>query len=58
MVVFPQGVPAVRGALCLLATVLLGAFGWRVVYHLRRAGLRRDELSFNPLSGARVPGPA
>jgi NADH-quinone oxidoreductase subunit H len=58
MVVFPQGVPAVRGALCLLAAVLLGVFGWRVVYHLRRAGLRRDELSFNPLSGARVPGPA
>jgi NADH-quinone oxidoreductase subunit H len=55
MVVFPQGVPAMRVALCALAALLLGVFAWRVVYHLRRAGLRRDELSFNPLSGVRVP---
>src|SRR5436309_12923440 len=55
MVVFPGGVPGVRMALFGLALALLVLFGWRVVYHLRRAGLRRDELSFNPLSGVRVP---
>jgi NADH-quinone oxidoreductase subunit H len=55
MVAFPQGVPAVRAALCLLAVALFGLFMWRVVYHLRRAGLRRDQLSFNPLSTARIP---
>ena len=57
MVVFPHGLPEARLALTLLAIVLLAAFFWRVRYHLRRAGLRRDELSFNPLAGARVPGP-
>ena len=56
MVAFPQGTPAVRAALCLLAAGLVLAFAWRVVFHLRRAGLRRAELSFNPLSTARIPG--
>jgi len=56
MLAFPQGAPLVSKALCLLAAGLLGAFLWRVRYHLRRAGLRRDEMSFNPLSTARVPG--
>ncbi len=56
MVAFPDGVPAVRVALCLFAAALLAVFAWRVVYHLRRAGLSRGELSFNPLSTARVAG--
>src|SRR5262245_55967073 len=56
MVVFPHGTPWVSAALCLAAVGLFGLFVRRVAYHLRRAGLRRDELSFNPLSGARVPG--
>jgi NADH-quinone oxidoreductase subunit H len=57
MVYFPSSQePIVRAALCLFAFALLVAFGWRVGYHLRHAGLRRDELSFNPLSTARVPG--
>jgi NADH-quinone oxidoreductase subunit H len=55
-VVFPQGLFVMRLALLGLAAVLLGLFLQRVVYHLRRARLRRDELSFNPLSTARVPG--
>src|SRR5436309_15851346 len=56
MVVFPHGAPAVRAGLCLLAVALLGLFAWRVLYHLRRANLTRAELSFNPLSTARIPG--
>jgi NADH-quinone oxidoreductase subunit H len=56
MVAFPQGAPAVTAALGLLTLGLLGLFAWRVVYHLRRAGLSRAELSFNPLSTARIPG--
>jgi NADH-quinone oxidoreductase subunit H len=53
---FPNGEPFVQAALCLLALGLLVGFVWRVGYHLRRAGLRRDELSFNPLSTVRIPG--
>ena len=53
---FPQGQPLVQAALCLLALALFLGFGWRVGFHLRRAGLRRDELSFNPLATARIPG--
>jgi len=56
MVAFPHGVPAVHAALCLFVLALFAGFLWRVRYHLRRAGLRRDELSFNPLSTARIPG--
>jgi NADH-quinone oxidoreductase subunit H len=56
MVVFPHGAPFASAVLCLAAVGLFGLFLRRVMYHLRRAGLRRDELSFNPLSGARVPG--
>jgi NADH-quinone oxidoreductase subunit H len=56
MVTFPAGAPAVRMGLFGLAMAGLAVFGWRVVYHLRRAGLSRAELSFNPLSTARVPG--
>jgi NADH-quinone oxidoreductase subunit H len=56
MVVFPHGAPFVSVVLCVAAVGLFGLFLRRVMYHLRRAGLRRDELSFNPLSGARVPG--
>src|SRR4029077_20851165 len=40
MVLFPHGAPPVRVGLCLVAAVLLGVFAWRVLYHLRRAGLR------------------
>jgi len=56
MVAFPHGAPFVSVVLCVAAVGLFGLFLRRVMYHLRRAGLRRDELSFNPLSGARVPG--
>jgi NADH-quinone oxidoreductase subunit H len=56
MVAFPQGAPFVPQALCLLTVVLALVFFWRVVYHLRRAGVPREELSFNPLSTTRVPG--
>jgi NADH-quinone oxidoreductase subunit H len=56
MVLFPNGAWPVRIALCVAAAGLFVRFVSRVLYHLRRAGLRRDELSFNPLSGARVPG--
>jgi NADH-quinone oxidoreductase subunit H len=56
MVVFPHGAPFVSAMLCIASVGLLALFARRVMYHLRRAGLRRDELSFNPLSGARVPG--
>jgi len=55
MVVFPAGVPAVRGALCLLAAALVLLFLRRVAFHIQRAGLRRDQLSFNPLATASVP---
>jgi NADH-quinone oxidoreductase subunit H len=56
MVIFPAGVPVVRWALSAGALVLFVLFVRRVAYHLRRAGLRRDELSFNPFATARVPG--
>ena len=55
MVVFPAGVPAVHVALCLVTLGLLGLFASRVAFHIRRAGLRRDQLSFNPLATASVP---
>src|SRR5881296_28822 len=51
MVIFPKGAPLVRIALSVLALGLLCVFAWRVGYHLRRAGIRREDLSFNPLSG-------
>jgi len=35
-------------------SALLVAFARRVVFHVRRALLTREELSFNPLSTARV----
>jgi NADH-quinone oxidoreductase subunit H len=54
--IFPHGGPVVRAALCLVAVAALVGFAWRVGHHLRHAGLRRDELSFNPLATARVPG--
>src|SRR5207302_1148818 len=54
MVLFPAGVPAVRVLLSLSAAGLLVAFARRVVFHVRRALLTREELSFNPLSTARV----
>src|SRR5436309_3867034 len=54
MVVFPHGAPAVRVLLSLTAAGLLVAFARRVVFHVRRALLTREELSFNPLSTARV----
>jgi hypothetical protein len=55
MVVFPDGAPLVRVGLSLVAAGLLALFAWRVVFHLRRARLSRSDLSFNPLSTARVP---
>jgi NADH-quinone oxidoreductase subunit H len=54
MVAFPAGVPAVKFALCLLAVGLLVVFARRVAFHLRRAGVRGGELSFNLLSTART----
>src|SRR6184192_4460741 len=56
MVLFPAGLGGVRVLLCLCAAALLGAFGRRVVFHIRRARLTRQDLSFNPLSTARVIG--
>ena len=56
MVAFPQGAPGVPQALCVLTAVLILAFLWRVGYHLRRARVPRNELSFNPLSSKRIPG--
>ena len=56
MVVFPRGLWVMRAALSALALGLIVLFLGRVRYHLRRAGLRRDELSFNPFAGTRVPG--
>src|SRR5262245_58673269 len=56
MVVFPDGLEPMRWILSAFALVLVIGFLFRVRYHLRRAGLRRDDLSFNPLSGARVAG--
>src|SRR4029077_8194413 len=44
MVMFPNGTPVVRMALFALSCAIVAVFAWRVVYHLRRAGLRRDEL--------------
>ncbi len=55
MVVFPDGAPIVRAALCLVAVVAILGFFRRVRYHIRRAGLTRADLSFNPLSTASVP---
>src|SRR5438093_1646206 len=55
MVIFPDGAPFIRIVLNLMALGLLAGFARRVGYHLRRAGLRREDLSFNPLSGARMP---
>jgi len=56
MVVFPHGAPFVPQVLCVAAVVLLGLFLWRVRYHLKRAGLKRDELSYNILATERIPG--
>jgi NADH-quinone oxidoreductase subunit H len=56
MVVFPNGAPGVPQVLCLVALGLVVLFFRRVVFHIRRARLSRDELSFNPLATARVPG--
>jgi len=55
MVAFPHGTPLVTRALCALTALAILLFAWRVVFHLRRAGLTRAELSFNPLSTARIP---
>src|SRR5579871_402235 len=56
MVAFPAGVPAVRAALAALAGGFVVLFLWRVRFHIRNARLTRRDLSFNPLSTARVPG--
>jgi NADH-quinone oxidoreductase subunit H len=56
LVVFPHGAPGVPVVLFAAALVLLGLFFRRVGFHLRRAGLRREDLSFNPLATARVRG--
>jgi NADH-quinone oxidoreductase subunit H len=54
MVLFPAGVPLVRWALTAIAAALLVAFFWRVRFHLRHGRITRQQLSFNPLSTARV----
>src|SRR3989441_248040 len=56
MVVFPHGAPGVPQLLCVAAAVLLGLFLRRVRYHLTRAGLKREELSYNILATERIPG--
>src|SRR5256886_8565535 len=43
MVLFPSGLPVVRVLLSLTAAALLGLFARRVVFHVRRAGLKREE---------------
>src|SRR3989442_4523426 len=58
MVLFPSGLGGIRVHLSVTAVALLGLFVRRVVFHVRRAGLKRDELSFNPLSTGRVMGRA
>src|SRR5256885_1809880 len=58
MVLFPSGLDGGRVLLSLVAVALLAVFARRVVFHIRRAGLTRQELSFNPLATARVPGGA
>lgn len=54
MLVFPQGVPAVRWLLSIAAGIGLVAFFWRVRYHVIAAGYGRRQLSFNPLATRRV----
>ena len=39
-----------------IAAVLLGLFLRRVRYHLTRAGLKREEISYNILATERIPG--
>src|SRR5438093_2151529 len=56
MVLFPAGLGGVRVLLCLCAAGLLGGFSRRVLFHIRRARPTRQDLSFNPLSTARVIG--
>src|SRR5713101_444570 len=56
MVVFPHGAPGVPQLLCVVAAVLVWVFFRRVRYHLKRAGLKREEISYNILSTARIPG--
>ena len=54
MLFFPHGLPAVSYVLFGATVVLAAMFFRRVVYHLKRAGLERRHLSFNPLATARV----
>ncbi|HWP67609.1 MAG TPA: NADH-quinone oxidoreductase subunit NuoH [Candidatus Limnocylindria bacterium] len=54
MLVFPEGVPAVRWLLTLGAGVALLAFFWRVRHHVVAAGYGLKQLSFNPLATRRV----
>src|SRR6266849_1967830 len=56
MVVFPHGAPGVPQLLCVAATVLVWVFFRRVRYHLKRAGLKREEISYNILATERIPG--
>src|SRR5881296_297939 len=58
MVVFPppDGAPVVQKLLCVAAAALLGLFLWRVRYHLKSAGLKREEISYNILATGRIPG--
>src|SRR5216117_831290 len=56
MVVFPKGAPGVPQLLCVAAVALLGLFLRRVRYHLTRAGLKREEISYNILATERIPG--
>ncbi len=56
MVLFPTGAPFVPEILCVAAVGLVGLFLHRVRYHLKRAGLKREELSYNILATERVPG--
>ena len=55
VVFFPQGLFVMRLALMAVAAIVLLRFLGRVSYHVRRAGLPREELSFNPLATARSP---
>jgi NADH-quinone oxidoreductase subunit H len=56
MVAFPTGVPVVRWVLTAVAAVATVGFFRRVRFHLKRAKMRKGDLSFNPFATARMPG--
>lgn len=55
MAAFPHGLPGTNIVLFVLFLGLLAMFFRRIAFHLRRQGLERRHLSFNPLATARAP---